>query len=401
MSEVSERSELNLHPDALQGVAGQIVQAIEPHSEADPAALLATILARSSAVIGANAYLPVSAAARQVPRLYAVIVGRSSRARKGTTEADIRGIFAGVDPWFDSECTVSGLSSGEGLIARLESAGNDVPDIDVRLLVIEPEFARVLAAAKRDGSILSPVIRDLYDRGEAACITRAAPLNAKGHVVIVGHSTVEELRARLTTLEVSNGFANRFVIVHASRSKRLAHGGSMSEDEREHVARIWQEAISRGRTIHGRVTRSDTAAAEWEAFYESLDDEVFGLYGTLVARAESHVARLSLVYALLDGSNVIQLAHHRAAVAMWNYCEASVRQIWPPNDTSGDPDTDCLFAALRERGELSRVDISRLFTGHRSGAEIDALIERNSDRLDERIVSTQGRPKSMYKERDE
>lgn len=401
MSERSERSELTLHPDALQGVAGQIVRAIEPHSEADPAALLVTVLARSSAVFGANAYLPVSAAASQVPRLYFLIVGRSSRARKGTAEADVRGIFAEAETWFDSERTITGLSSGEGLISRLEQAGSDLPGDDVRLLVVEPEFARVLAAAKRDGSTLSPVIRDLYDRGSAACLTRAAPLNAKGHVVIVGHSTLEELSARLTTIEIANGFANRFVIVHVSRSKRLAHGGSMTVEDREHISAIWRDALARGRQITGRMGRSPAAAAEWEAFYASLDDEVYGLYGTLVARAESHVARLAITYALLDGSNVIGLEHHRAAVALWNYCEASIRRIWPPGVTTGDPDTDRLLDALREREELSTTEISRLFSNHRNADEINALIERNSERLDERIDTTRGRPRSMYRLRDE
>ena len=50
-----------------------------------------------------------------------------------------------------------GLSSGEGLIARL--AENE----DRRLLVIEPEFSVVMAGARREGKALPPALRDGWD----------------------------------------------------------------------------------------------------------------------------------------------------------------------------------------------------------------------------------------------
>lgn len=172
----------------------------------------------------------------------------------------------------------------------------------------------------------------------------------------------------------------------------------MAQPERERLAGLWRDALTRGRTIRGRVGRSPAAADAWEAFYASLDDEVFGLYGSLVARAESHVARLSLTYALLDGSNTIGLEHHRAAVAVWNYCEASIQRIWPAGETTGDPNVDRIMNALRERGPLSRTDISRLFSGHKLGFELDVLLENlvGDGRITEESIRTGGAPRTVY-----
>ena len=45
--------------DAFHGFLGELVRTLEPHSEADPFALLATALVRSCAVLGDSAYVPV------------------------------------------------------------------------------------------------------------------------------------------------------------------------------------------------------------------------------------------------------------------------------------------------------------------------------------------------------
>jgi hypothetical protein len=60
--------------------------------------------------------------------------------------------------------------------------------------------------------------------------------------------------------------------------------------------------------------------------------------GALTGRAEAQVVRLSLIYCLLDCANEIGKEHLKAALAVWDYCAASVRYIW--GDTLGDPTAD-------------------------------------------------------------
>ncbi len=103
-----------LSDKALFGLAGYIVRKIEPHTEADNAALLIQLLAGFGNLIGKTAYFQVGAD-RHYTKLNAVIVGASSHARKGTSWSEIERLLIRVDETF-RECIQNGLSSGEGLI---------------------------------------------------------------------------------------------------------------------------------------------------------------------------------------------------------------------------------------------------------------------------------------------
>lgn len=65
------------------------------------------------------------------------------------------------------------------------------------------------------------------------------------------------------------------------------------------------------------------------------------------------------IYAALDRSLVIELPRLEAALAVWEYCEASARYIF--GDATGDPTADRILEALRAAGPLNRTDISALF----------------------------------------
>src|SRR5947208_2889013 len=66
---------------AFHGLAGEIVRRIEPHTEADPAALLFQLLAGFGNVVGRNAYMEADGA-RHYLNLFGVLVGQSSKGRK-------------------------------------------------------------------------------------------------------------------------------------------------------------------------------------------------------------------------------------------------------------------------------------------------------------------------------
>ena len=67
--------------------------------------------------------------------------------------------------------------------------------------------------------------------------------------------------------------------------------------------------------------------------------------GGLLARAEAHVLRLSLIYALVDGSASIGAEHLRAALALWGYCADAVEFFF--SDATGDPLVEAIGAARR------------------------------------------------------
>ena len=89
-------------------------------------------------------------------------------------------------------------------------------------------------------------------------------------------------------------------------------------------------------------------------------------------RAEAHVLRLQLLYALLDGAPVIRSEHLVAALALWDYCAASARLVF--GDALGDPVADRILAALRGGGSLDRTQIAELFGRHAKGARLDRAL---------------------------
>jgi hypothetical protein len=111
---------------AFHGIAGDIVQTISPHSEADPVALLIQTLAMAGNVIG-RAHLVESD--RHRANLFAVLVGDSAKGRKGTSQGRIRSIVKVADETWTDDRIKGGLSSGEGFI---EAVRDPVEKYDVK-----------------------------------------------------------------------------------------------------------------------------------------------------------------------------------------------------------------------------------------------------------------------------
>src|SRR5262249_20157432 len=153
--------------------------------------------------------------------LFAVLVGNTAKARKGTSWGRIRQLFDLIPDVWSQQCVHSGLSSGEGVICAVRDATSDHDSgvSDKRLMVVESEFANVLRVIGREGNTLSRVIRDAWDRGSLATMTKNSPAKATGaHISIIGHITAEELKRYLPRTEMANGFANRFIFACVKRS---------------------------------------------------------------------------------------------------------------------------------------------------------------------------------------
>ena len=88
-----------LDPAARHGLIGEIVAAIEPHSEADPAGLLFALLAEAGVIIGPAPHA-VADSAEHPARLFVVNVGNTSKGRKGSIEANVGRVSRMIDPEF-------------------------------------------------------------------------------------------------------------------------------------------------------------------------------------------------------------------------------------------------------------------------------------------------------------
>jgi hypothetical protein len=364
---------------AFYGLAGDIARTIEPHTEADPVALIVQTFVAYGNVIGRTAYFSAEAD-RHHTNLYIVLIGISSKGRKGTSLSHVKKLFARVDEHWAANCLFNGLSSGEGLIHVVRDPSEKKEPVkekgkvvsyqtvvvdhgvdDKRAFVIEPEFASVLRVMARDGSTLSAILRQGWDGGRLRVMSRNTAAIATGALIsIVGHITGDELTRNLDQTEKCNGFANRFLWLCVKRSKSLPEGGSLSDSELNPLVERLNEAIKFGRTMR-ELKRNSEAAELWREVYPSLSQGYPGMLGVLTSRAEAQTMRLACVYALLDCSPVIRRVHLEAALALWQYCEDSARYVF--GDALGDKLADEILGALREASEtgLTRSQIRDLF----------------------------------------
>jgi hypothetical protein len=386
-----------LAAEAFHGLAGEIVRAIEPHSEADPAGLLIQFLAAFGNVVGASPHFRVEAD-RHGTNIFVVLVGVTSVARKGTSLGHIRRIFQSVDAEWAAGRVLSGLSSGEGLIwavrdpiekregirekgrvVRYERVMADEGVADKRALVIETEFSSPLRVAQREGNTLSATLRDSWDTGGLCTLTKNSPARATGaHISIIGHVTREELLRYLNSTEMANGFANRFLWVCVRRSKCLPDGGNFRIEQHPDLLGRLQDSLTFARCA-AEIKRDDMAADMWKEVYPELSRGRPGLLGSIVSRAPAQVLRLSVILALLDSSPLIREKHMLGALALWEYSEASARFIF--GDSLGYPDADRILKELRANPKgLTRTEIRDLFGRNRSEAELEAALHCLTER---------------------
>jgi Protein of unknown function (DUF3987) len=397
-------------PSAFHGLAGDIARATAPHTEADPIAVLVQLLVAYGAVIGRGAHRRVGVSEHHANE-FVVLVGPSAKARKGTSWDLVEALIAAVDPGFVDHNIHSGMSSGEGLIDKvrdpvhetshhgqqiLKAAGID----DKRMLVLESEFALVLRVLAREGNTLSAVVRNCWDGRTLQTMTKNTPARAtRPHISIIGHITADEMLRYLTTTELASGFINRFVLVAVRRTQLLPDGGDLAAMDWPSLTNRLAAAVDHGHNAK-ELTVTPAARDQWRKIYPQVSVDSPGIFGAATARAEAHVVRFALLYALLDCSQDIDTVHLDAAHALWDYASRSTH--WLFGDTLGDPVADDIWQAIMANTDgLTKSEIRDLFSPNKSvkaiNAGIDALVR--AGRLERTIRSCGqrgGRPAELF-----
>ncbi len=415
-----------MRPEAFHGPVGRLVRKIEPETEADPHALLLSVLAALGNAIGRGPGLRIEGTLHAT-NMYVCVAGTTSKARKTTSWGRVEQAFRPVDPeWCSPAHIVDGMSTGEGLIwavrdpirkrrratdkerkdpmlfNQIDDDGfiEEVEDQgveDKRLLVQEGEFARVLEVMLREGNTLSAVLRRLWETGTTRTLTRSSPaLTTDAHVSIVAHAPVDELRAKLTSASRANGFANRFLYCVSKRTRSLAFGGNLTDVDLAPASSAIAAAVAAARDVRA-LTWGD-AADLWASVYDELSEGRPGMFGAIVARAEAHCVRLATLYALADQSARLDREHLEAALAVWDYCERSAAYIF--GGMLGDPLADRILEALCAAGEngLSRTQIRDLFDRNASTEAVETALSVLRRRLlaEPRSIKTGGRPAERW-----
>src|ERR1700689_597557 len=257
-----------LEEAALHGPAGRIVDTLAPHTEAHPPALPLQFLAAFGNLTGPGPHCMVEST-RHALNLFVILVGDSSKARKGTSWNLIANLFAEVDPsWLSTRVNNARLTAN-GLIRALR---DQQPPTDRRLLALSEEFATVVQSLKRGDGHLSPLHRCAWDNGNLPPLDMHHQMPAPGtHLSLIAHITQRELTQTFQRHQVHKGFSNRCLWTWVERSNCLPGGGAAPANELSAIAGAVQNAVAWATARPEILFCRDQQAQElWADCYESL-----------------------------------------------------------------------------------------------------------------------------------
>jgi hypothetical protein len=377
---------------AFYGILGKLALETQPETEANPLFVLMHLMVFAGANIGRYPYFVLGPDKHRM-LLNVATVAPSGVGRKGSASNVAKELWLKIDANFHKENIADGLNSGKGLLTALRdgtrSRSSKEPDdpgvIDKRKVFLESEFSAVFKQGHRESDPLLDYLRKLWDGEETISSLTKDPMRVTGaHVGIILHSTPGDISVHLTSLDKSNGTANRVIYLFGVRSKRLKRGGNvfaLLDTLGGEIGRA-STAIGLAKKV-GFMRRTARAEKLWtESLYDRLDDVPSGNLGALFVRASSHVLRMASIFALMDleeESDVdgiaIDIPHITAALAIWDHSVRSLRYLFHGDS---DPEADKLLLALKDTKEgLTRSQISsEVFGRNRQIESINGLLTR-------------------------
>lgn len=338
-----------LPDDALYGLPGRVALKLSESTGADPASILGMFMTSFGNAIGRQPHV-MFYGHDEPGLLFTLIVGKWARGRKGTAWNAVRKLFQQAEPEWSAKDIESGLQSSEAMIEAVA----DSPNGDPRLLILETEFARFIAAMSAQRKFASRM-RTAYD-GEtlAARRVKQPPLISTQHMIsIIGMITPGEL---LALQKMSGGLESRMLYFYSAPARKTRTDPfvvdeseiSLADEVREAIGHAWDSILVscgpitaelielRGIAPSTKFPIADDVADRWkdeiEPAIEDVADAVGADYERYTARAQTHVIRLALLYALADGASEIDWPHVNAAMALTEFCMFSARRIFSVPD---------------------------------------------------------------------
>jgi len=216
----------------------------------------------------------------------------------------------------------------------------------------------LLAKARQDslGNII-PALAELYDcpdRVNPPVHQKSAADCREPFTSIMAGTTQAWLQKALTERDIYGGFANRWCYFYGLPKEPNPSPPKVDSGKRDKLIqevnqlRLWAKDVP-----NGEIVTSDEASAlfaeYYRGYYRRCQQE--GLIPTLIVRIQDFVWKIALLYAADTMSETISRDHLEAAIAVGNYLEASVTEVFANFGTSsGKAQETKLLNLLRAEG---------------------------------------------------
>lgn len=346
------------------------------------------------------------------PRLYVLKVAKSAWRRKSTStrlaEEFLDRTLSEVTSLesCDRPTIVYGVGSAEGLAKVLEPSKvrNDNEEsshyqFTRRVVLSFDEFRRFEAKSGITGSVLLPMVNELYESNRYDNLTLASSIHIDdGHLSFLSNTTEETFKSVLNATELRDlGFLNRLFTVVSDSRKRIAKPKAPAEESlapiRAKLAAYFSTLPPLNEFGHAseEVIIPLTPGAErlWERWYCGLPET------EETARLDNLGMRLLGLLAFTDGRKLIDEELLQSVLGILEY-QRQVRLVYRPieADNPAARMEQKILRAIRQHGPLSRRELYKRTHAERDGnrvftdavrslaqetAGISPMIEMNKD----------------------
>jgi hypothetical protein len=347
---------------------------------------LALIGASASGRIRADFDLPVQ------PRLYVLKVAKSAWRRKSTStrlaETFVQSVLEDLEPR-DRAKVIFGVGSAEGLgqalvPVKISKKGEDTERFQFtrRTVLSVDEFRRFEAKAGITGSVLLPMVNELYESNQYDNLTLACPIHIDdGHLSFLSNTTEDTFKNMLNAAEFRDlGFFNRLFTVASDSRKRVARPKAPPEELlapiRAKLAAYFTDLPPL--TEYGSASKElviplcPEADRGWGEWYNDLPET------EETARLDNLGMRLMGLLAFTDGRSVIDEELLRSVLDILEY-QRQVRLLYRPIEA----ENPCarmeqkILRAIRQHGPQSKRELYKRTHAERDGNRVFTDSMRN------------------------
>lgn len=360
-------------PAVYGGLLGELVDDIAEGTSAARVGLLGSLLAFCGALVPGRSHFH----GPHTSSPFVALVGESGTGRKSTAINHVHGAMSdAVEPTYVNRVVLDGIASGEGLIRALADKQKNYQYEPTVGLVLEHEYASLLAVRQREGSSLDPKLRAAFDgtplsnRKAGETVTVQPPYWVPALIAI----TPVELRLRLEAGALQTGSANRWLYlpVHGRDNRRNIPPAFNAENRKALVAA--RKAALEHQEPRGVAPAATDLLSEYDMWLPTIGH---GLTRDLTRRMAAIAFRVALVHALVERSPTVTAEQTRRAIALTEYARSGIP--WVFGQTVGSGDADLLLRHLVDRGRLSKRAITQEIIRDplRRQAAIDELTRLN------------------------
>lgn len=303
--------------------------------------IMGSLLALSSHIVGRRATTTVFG--RHVPAMYCMNVGDTNIGKSAILDYMTQELFTSLNNTLSAKTRISTY----GFFGSAEGVGKAFTEVaDNRVLQMADEYSTQLMKARSEGG--GPVIQailSLWQGSAQGSISKSGGWDLTGkHLSIASATTKVYLHTHMRREDVMGGYANRFTYWLGFRHQ--ARKVYITQDPDANVVHEFCDALramddSLGN--HGpapTVLVQPTAdasrlARSWMENFEKELTEMDEMQNLVTNRIPSHIARIAILFALLDHNPQITQTTMRRAIEVGEYLKRSVWHVYKDFGESG------------------------------------------------------------------